>query len=167
VSVSTIDPRFDEWFSTCLQRPCQLTFFPEEQPRSVSERFQINNEQVSLADGFPFLLVGEASLADLNSKLVHPVPMNRFRPNMVFSGGLPFEEDEWKEFRIGNNRFVGVKPCGRCLVTTVDQMSGEKGTEPLSTLATYRKRGGSVYFGQNLIALDHGKISEGDSITLF
>ena len=92
--------------------------------------------------------------------------MNRFRPNLVFSGGKAFEEDEWRNFRIGRNRFVGVKPCGRCAITTVNQATGEKGVEPLATLSTYRRRDGKVYFGQNVIAIDHGEIIEGDEIVL-
>ena len=92
--------------------------------------------------------------------------MNRFRPNLVFNGGEAFEEDAWRNFTIGKNRFVGVKPCGRCVVTTVNQDTAEKGLEPLATLSTYRKRGGNVYFGQNVIAIDHEEIFEGDEIIL-
>jgi uncharacterized protein YcbX len=154
------------WFSEMMGVKCKLVSFPEENARGVDPKYKINEEQVSLADAYPFLIIGEQTLADLNRRLKQPLPMNRFRPNLVFSGGKAFEEDAWRNFRIGRNRFVGVKPCGRCAVTTVDQATGEKGVEPLATLSTYRKRDGKVYFGQNVIAIDHGEIVEGDEIVL-
>jgi hypothetical protein len=91
--------------------------------------------------------------------------MNRFRPNFVFSGGQPFEEDSWKTFSIGKNKFAGVKPCARCVLTTVNQDTADKGIEPLLTLSQYRKKENKVLFGQNLIALNHIEIHEGDEIT--
>jgi uncharacterized protein YcbX len=90
--------------------------------------------------------------------------MNRFRPNIVFTGGEPYEEDGWKNFRIGANRFAGVKPCARCVLTTIDQDTAAKGIEPLATLATYRRIENKVYFGQNLIPLNYNHIAEGDEI---
>lgn len=154
------------WFSEILSMTCKLVFFPEENVRTVDPQYALNDENVSLADGYPFLIIGEASLADLNSKMESPLPMNRFRPNFVFSGGQPFEEDHWKEFTIGSNRFLGVKPCSRCVLTTVDQETAVKGTEPLRTLATYRKWNNKIFFGQNLLAIDHTFVQEGDRITL-
>ena len=115
---------------------------------------------------YPVLIIGQSSLDDLNQRMKEPLPMNRFRPNIVFTGGEPYEEDGWKNFRIGQNRFVGVKPCSRCVLTTVNQDTGKKGIEPLATLSTYRMRNNKVYFGQNLIPLDHNEIAEGDEIVL-
>jgi uncharacterized protein YcbX len=166
VEVMEVSRESSTWFSERLGVKCKIVFFPEENGRPVDPEYRINQEQVSLADGYPFLIVGEQSLADLNKRLKQPTPMNRFRPNLVFSGGKAFEEDEWRNFRIGKNRFVGVKPCGRCAITTVNQATGEKGVEPLATLSTYRKRDGKVYFGQNVMAIDHGEIVEGDEIIL-
>lgn len=166
VEVVTLSASYDTWFSERLGRACSLVSFPQENPRPVDLRYQINNEHVSLADAYPLLIIGEQSLVDLNNRLEQPLPMNRFRPNLVFSGGQPYEEDTWKEFRVGMNRFMGVKPCARCTVPTVDQETGIRGKEPLVTLATYRKRESKVLFGQNVIAIDHGKISEGDIIEL-
>lgn len=166
VSVYEVSEVCSNWFSERLNRKCKLVSFPEENKRPVDTQYQIHGEQVSLADAYPFLIVGEASLADLNRRLKEPLPMNRFRPNFVFSGGEAFEEDAWNNFTIGKNRFVGVKPSSRCVVTTVNQETSEKGIEPLATLSTYRKRGGNVYFGQNVIAIDHEKIFEGDKIIL-
>lgn len=166
VEVMEVSQASNEWFSEKLKVRCKLVSFPEENGRAVDARYNINQEQVSLADAYPFLIIGEQSLADLNARLKQPLPMNRFRPNLIFSGGKAFDEDGWRNFRIGKNRFAGMKPCGRCAVTTVNQETGEKGVEPLTTLSTYRKREGKVYFGQNAIAIDHGEIFEGDEIVL-
>jgi uncharacterized protein YcbX len=166
VEVTEANRTLSTWFSERLGVKCKLVSFPEENGRAVDPDYKINQEQVSLADAYPFLIIGELSLADLNGRLKQPLPMNRFRPNLVFSGGTAFEEDSWRNFRIGKNQFVGVKPCSRCAVTTVNQDTAEKGIEPLATLSTYRKRDGKVYFGQNVIAIDHGKIFEGDEIVL-
>ena len=92
--------------------------------------------------------------------------MNRFRPNFVFTGGKPFEEDTWRNFRIGKNRFTGVKPCGRCTLITVDQETADRANEPLATLSTFRRTNNKVNFGQNLIAIDYYEIHDGDEIEL-
>lgn len=166
VTVHEVSRAHSVWFSARLGFTCRLVAFPELQPRSVDPDFAIRDEQVSLADGYPLLIIGEPSLHDLNQRLSIPVPMDRFRPNLVFSGGEAYEEDQWKNFSVGVNRFTGVKPCSRCVLTTVNQQSGEKGTEPLATLAGYRKKNGKVYFGQNVLAIDHKEIYEGDEITI-
>ncbi|HTH54844.1 MAG TPA: MOSC N-terminal beta barrel domain-containing protein [Cyclobacteriaceae bacterium] len=166
VEVFEVSGTYSEWFSERLQMNCRLVSFPEKNSRPVDERYQLNHEHVSLADAYPFLLIGEQSLADLNSRLKESVPMNRFRPNFVFSGGSPFDEDHWKKFSIGKNKFAVVKPCARCVLTTVNQDTGEKGVEPLLTLSQYRKKDNKVLFGQNLIAINHSEIYEGDEIVL-
>lgn len=155
-----------EWFSSLLGIKCKLVFFPEGNSRPVDPDYKINNEQVSLADAYPFLIIGQSTLDNLNEKLDEALPMNRFRPNLVFTGGVPHEEDNWKNFLVGSNRFVGVKPCARCVLITVNQDTAEKGVEPLKTLSNYRKQGSKVLFGQNLVALDHNYIRVGDSIIL-
>ena len=166
VEVCEVNPHYSLWFSKRLGVNCRLVSFPETNSRLVDDRYQINHEHVSLADAYPFLAIGEQSLADLNSRLDTPVPMNRFRPNLVFSGGQPYDEDKWKGFKVGQNKFAAVKPCARCVLTTVNQDTGEKGIEPLATLSKYRKQENKVLFGQNIIAIDHGKIHEGDKIIL-
>ncbi|MEQ1588378.1 MAG: MOSC N-terminal beta barrel domain-containing protein [Cyclobacteriaceae bacterium] len=166
VEAAEVSHVYSQWFSDQLRIKCKLVFFPETNRRDVDPDFAIKNEQVSLADAYPFLIIGQASLDDLNKRLRNPVPMNRFRPNFVFTGGAAHEEDSWKEFRIGRNRFIGVKPCSRCVLTTVDQLTGVKGREPLATLATYRKQGSKIKFGQNLLAIDYDEIQEGDEIEL-
>lgn len=166
VDVVEVDEKLSKWFSDHLAMNCKLVSFPEKNPRPVDPKYKVNDEQVSLADAYPFLIIGQSSLDDLNRRLAEPVPMNRFRPTFVFTGGEPYEEDAWREFNIGENKFVGVKPCARCVLTTVNQDTAQKGTEPLYTLSTYRKRDSKVLFGQNLVALDHGVVNVGDKITL-
>jgi uncharacterized protein len=164
VDAIEVDPELSRWFSQHLNTKCKLLSFPETNPRPVDSQYKVNDEHVSLADAYPFLIIGQSSLDDLNSRMQIPLPMNRFRPNFVFSGGEPFEEDAWKDFQIGKNRFIGVKPCARCVLTTVNQDTAEKGIEPLVTLSTYRKQGNKILFGQNLVAVDHLEVNEGDKI---
>lgn len=166
VSAIEVDPAHSDWFSERLGIACRLVYFPEENTRPVDPEYAVNYEQVSLADAYPFLIIGQGSMDALNSRLSVPLPINRFRPNLVFSGGLPHEEDSWKDFTIGSARFVGVKPCARCAVTTINQDTGEKGDEPLRTLSSYRKHDGKIYFGQNLVTVGASEVSVGDDISL-
>jgi uncharacterized protein YcbX len=138
----------------------------ESTQRKVSPKYAVNDESVSFADGMPYLILGQESLDDLNSRLEKPVPMDRFRPNIVFSGGQPYVEDSWKKIRIGAVRFQVVKPCARCVLTTIDQETGLQGKEPLKTLAGYRTLGNKVYFAQNMVALETGTIRIGDQIRM-
>jgi uncharacterized protein YcbX len=166
VTAFEVNPDSSAWFSDSLETSCRLVYFPEQNSRPVDPKYNVNNEQVSLADGYPFLIIGQSSLDYLNTKLTHPLPMNRFRPNFVFTGGEPNEEDTWRNFTIGNNRFVGVKPCARCAIPTINQDTAEKGIEPTRTLAMYRKKDNNILFGQNLLAVDHLHVKEGDLITI-
>ncbi len=161
----------NNWFSDILQTNCRLVLMPEETRRKVNYLYAVNkDDHVSFADGYPFLLIGESSLDDLNSRLETPVPMNRFRPNFVVSGAESFAEDGWKRIKIGENIFHIVKPSERCVITTIEQNTGEKqGVEPLKTLASFRipKRSlkQKIFFGQNLIAEKEGEIIKiGDEI---
>ena len=165
VSVLEVSTKVSSWFSEHLSMPCRLVAFPEGHTRIVDLRYNLGESQVSLADGYPLLIIGQASLDDLNSRMEVPLPMNRFRPNVVFTGGDPYVEDEWKQFKIGSSTFAAVKPCGRCVLPTVDQDTGIMGREPLATLNKYRKRDGKVYFGMNLIPIDCNLIKVGDEIS--
>lgn len=166
VDVMEVDPVISQWFSQHMNFDCRLVQFPEGNPRPVDPAYSVDDEDVSLADAYPFLIIGQSSLDDLNRRLRDAVPMNRFRPNFVFTGGQPYEEDEWRDFTMGSNRFRGVKPCSRCVLTTVNQDTGEKGTEPLATLSTYRKKGNKVLFGQNVVGFDKNILRVGDRITV-
>src|ERR1700743_3821199 len=134
---------------------------PDATQRQTDLNYTDAGHYTSFADGYPFLLIGEASLEELNSRLDHPLPMNRFRPNIVFTGGAPFEEDEMTHFSIGDVQFQGVKLCARCVMTTINQDTAEKGKEPLRTLARYRANGHKILFGQNLIHPGLGQIAGG------
>ncbi|HEY9844850.1 MAG TPA: MOSC domain-containing protein, partial [Candidatus Caenarcaniphilales bacterium] len=101
---------------------------------------------------------------DLNRRLVDPLPLNRFRPNLVVSGCQPFAEDSWHRMRIGEVNFHGVKPCPRCVITTINQMTAAKGQEPLQTLATYRRVKDGVIFGQNLVHTGPGEVRLGNVV---
>ena len=164
VRVLEVSEPISHWFSEHLGKPCRLVFFPEENPRPVEKDYWPNDDHVSLADAYPLLLIGEESLADLNSRLAAPVGMNRFRPNLVFSGGAPFAEDTWAEFRISDNRFKAVKPCARCVLTTVNPETAETGPEPLRTLSRYRRTDNKVLFGQNIVIIEASEIKTGDRI---
>lgn len=158
----------NEWFSKALGMSVRLVYMPENSRREVDKKYAITgNEITSFSDAYPFLVIGQSSLDDLNSRLKESVKMNRFRPNLVFKGGKAYEEENWYEVQIGKATFWGVKPCARCIMTTVDPDSGEKsGKDPLFTLSTYRKAGKRVLFGQNLLVSVLEKIHVGDVINV-
>ena len=164
VQVAEASDDLSKWFSGLLNTDCKLVAFPEDNPRRVDPEYSINDENVSLADAYPYLIIGQSSLNDLNQRLDTAVPMNRFRPNFVFTGAAPYAEDSWKNLSIGHVRFAAVKKSDRCILTTVDQDSATRGAEPLRTLSLYRKQGNKIFFGQNLVALDQGIVSVGDAI---
>jgi MOSC domain-containing protein len=154
------------WFSQFLDCPCSLVYMSEETVRPADPAYAADGVRVSFADAFPFLLLSEESLADLNTRLAQPVPMNRFRPNLVASGGGPYWEDALGDFSIGAIGFRAVKPCARCVLTTTDQATAARGPEPLRTLSTYRKQGSGVLFGQNLVHRGRGRLTVGDSLRM-
>ena len=137
--------------------------------RPIDRRHAPDGGTVSFADGFPALLATRASLDDLNRRLAAPVPMARFRPNLVVEGADPWDEDRWRRLRIGDATFSVARPCQRCAVTTVDPLTGERPdpTEPLRTLATFRRdAGGGVMFGQNLLPETGGRLRVGDAVEI-
>lgn len=155
-----------EWLSSYLKVDARLVFMPQDGIRPVNPQYATHTDDtVSFADGYPILIASQESLDDLNSRLEIPLPMNRFRPNLVVSGCGPFEEDTWQRIRIGEVEMALIKPCARCEVTTIDQQSLVKGKEPLKTMATFRRVGGTkVMFGMNVIPLNEAKIRVGDSV---
>jgi uncharacterized protein YcbX len=161
----------NRWFSEALGTECRLVAMPEGGHRAINPIYAVRQfkDEVSYADGYPFMLLSRASLDDLNSRLAEAVPMNRFRPNFVIADTEPFAEDKWKIIRIGSTVFHVVKPSERCVLTTVDQEKGEKtGKEPLRTLSIFRTFKSKVLFGQNLIAENTGDaIKVGDRVEVF
>jgi hypothetical protein len=155
-----------DWFSSVLERPCRLVRFPEDAVRAVSKQHTALDARVGFADGYPALLLSEASLTDLNSRMKERMTMDRFRPNIVVRDCEPYAEDGWKRIRIGDLVLDVVKPCDRCSITTVDPRSGVAGKEPLATLADYRKRDGKVLFGQNCVHHEPGSVRVGDEVEI-
>jgi uncharacterized protein YcbX len=153
----------NKWFTEAIGINCCLVYMPDTTKRMTNPDYA-KNKIVSFADGYSFLIIGEESLNELNNRLVVPFPMNRFRPNLVFNGGDSFDEDNWKAVRIGNVEFNVVKPCSRCSVTTVNQETGDRGKEPLTTLAQFRSNNGQVLFGQNMVCERTGTVNVGDEI---
>ena len=154
------------WLSQFLQVECRLVRLAEDHVRPVDPAYATSAaDQVGFADGYPCLLIAEESLADLNARLSEPLPMNRFRPNIVVAGGgAPYLEDRWRRVSIGPVVFQLVKPCARCVITTTDQETAMRGREPLTTLATYRRAERGVMFGQNLIHEGLGTIRRGQRV---
>jgi uncharacterized protein YcbX len=154
----------DAWLSEVLEQPCRLVFMPDSLSRRVDPDYATETDRTAFSDGFPLMLLSEASLAELNGRLQVPVSMRRFRPNLVVAGCEPFAEDGWKRLRIGDMTFRVVKPCSRCIITTIDPATAERGTEPLQTLSEYRRRGNKVYFGQNLLHDAEGRLAVGMTV---
>jgi uncharacterized protein YcbX len=160
----------DGWLSEYLGDALRLVYMPPESRRFSNPHYAGPDRQVGFADGYALLAISQASLDDLNRRLAArghaPLPMNRFRPNIVVVGSAPYAEDGWRDIRVGEARLRGVKPCGRCEVTTTDQSTGEvRGPEPLATLATYRDSAEfGVMFGMNCVTVAPGTIAVGDPV---
>jgi uncharacterized protein YcbX len=159
-----VEPTGSRWLSAHLGRPCRLVYMPDDVVRAVNPDRAPSGHRVGFQDGYPFLLVSEASLADISQRVGAPMAARRFRPNLVIRGFEPFEEDTVTELSIGELRFSNVKPCERCVVVTIDPETAEAGKEPLATLATYRRTDAGVTVGVNLIHHDRGRVRIGDAV---
>lgn len=157
-----------DWLSRFMGKSVRLVHVPLERARTTEAGYGRDDDKVAFADGFPLLLIGQASLDDLSSKVGRSLDMLRFRPNLVIEGSAAFAEDGWKRIRIGDIEFRVVKPCSRCILTTVDPHTGvrDERREPLTTLSTYRKQDGEVMFGQNLVNDSEGVLEVGMPVTL-
>lgn len=156
----------DAWLSRALGRPARLVHMDGRARRAVDPDHALPGDEVGFADGFPLLLVGQSSLDALNTRLPAPVPMARFRPNLVVEGAAAHAEDGWRRIRIGGIAFDVAKPCTRCVFTTVDPASGtfDPSGQPLAELKAYRRTPKGVTFGVNLIARGSGTLREGDAV---
>lgn len=156
------DPAADRWLADFLGCDCRLVLLPGDSIRRVDAAYADTRDRVGFADGFPFLLISQASLDDLNRRMAEPLSMERFRPNLVVSGCVPYAEDNWRRIAIGGIEFRVVKPCSRCIIPTIDPETGARsGQEPLATLSAYRMQEKRVYFGQNLIHDGTGRLATG------
>lgn len=168
VAATSAQADADAWISDYLGFAAQFVFMADDCERPVDQKYARLGDQVSFADGFPMLLISQAALDDLNGRLASPVPMLRFRPNLVIANTAPHAEDGWRAIRIGEVAFDVVKPCVRCVLTTVDPATGviDPTGEPLRTLITYRRGPKGVTFGQNLIPRGAGTIRIGDQVSI-
>jgi len=157
-----------QWFSDWLGASVRLVHIAQGVQRKLNPQYAVNaDDHTGFADGYPILIISEESLQDLNSRLAAgPVPMNRFRPNVVVKGCEPFAEDTWNKIKIGDVKLAVVKPCTRCVVTTIDKETLEQKKEPLKTLAKYRKHKLGTIFGQNVIPLNGGRLQLGMSVDI-
>lgn len=154
-----------QWFSDWLGADVRLVHIADGYKRLVNEKWAVRaDDHTSFSDGYPILIASEEGLADLNSQLESPVPMNRFRPNIVVKGGNAFVEDTWNRIRLGDVELAVVKPCARCVVTTIDKETLVQSKEPLKTLTKFRKQELGVIFGQNVIPLNEGSIQLGMTV---
>ena len=155
-----------QWFSDWLGASVRLVHIADGFRRKLNPQYAVSEEDhTGFADGYPILLVSEESLQDLNTRLAEgPVPMNRFRPNLVVKGCEPYAEDTWNKIKIGDVELAVVKPCPRCVVTTIDKDTLERSKEPLKTLATYRRHPLGAIFGQNVIPINEGNLWLGMSV---
>jgi len=168
VRAAAAGPAADAWFSRFLGRPVRLVHLDDPTRRQVDPEFSAPEDRVSFADGYPLLLTSMASLDALNQWLAEDgqpgVPMTRFRPSVVVAGSAPWAEDGWRRIRIGTVPFRVAKPCGRCVVTTIDQQTADRGRQPLAMLGRRRRFGQQLVFGQNLIPDTTGTIRIGDPV---
>jgi len=164
-----------QWLSQFLEKKCRLVYFPENEIRQVDLEYAEHGDKTAFSDGFPLLLISEASLEDLNSRLASKqqksVEMRRFRPNIVVSGCEPFAEDKWQRIKIGETVLRVVKPCSRCVIPNIDPETGIRGTEPSQTLKEYRRQehpliGNKIFFGQNVIAENIGQFAVNMPVTI-
>ncbi len=154
------------WLSTVLECACRLHYLPEDSRRAVDPTYARSGDQVGFADGFPLLLIAEASLQAFNAELSIAIGSERFRANIVVAGCAPYAEDEWRRVRIGSIEFDVVKPCSRCVIPSIDPITATRQPIVSTTLARLRRRGDAVYFGQNIIHRGLGTIRCGDSVVV-
>jgi uncharacterized protein YcbX len=168
VQATTCGGEADAWLTEALREPCRLVYLDDPARRPVRAPYRSNGETVAFTDGFPVLLTSLDSLADLNQRLATPIRISRFRGNIVIGGSAPWAEDGWTKIRIGTATFRVVKPCDRCIITTIDQETGERPDkrEPLRTLASFRRDPRGVMFGQNLIPTSAGHVATGDRVVV-
>jgi uncharacterized protein len=170
VMAAAAGPAADSWFSGYLGRAVRLVYLDDPTRRAVDPEYGAAGDVVSFADGYPLLLTSAGSLDELGRWLTEdgdqPVPMNRFRPNVVVAGASPWAEDGWRRVRIGAVTFRVVKPCGRCVTTTIDQATAEVGRQPLHMLGRHRRFGQMLAFGQNMIPDAPGVIRVGDPVQI-
>ncbi len=172
VEAHSVSQQIDSWFSNVLGSNAKLVYMPENSMRPVDTNsgFKPLDKFVSFADAYPFMMIGEASVQDLNDRYKgnQKFTIERFRPNIVFSGGYPNQEDEIEDFIINGVQFTGLENCARCTIPTVNPETGQvdKNIEPLATLSKYRLQNKKVNFGRNVVHSGAGTVHVGDELFL-
>jgi len=170
VEAKSVGEEADEWFSQRLGIRCRMVYMPASSMRPVdpTSGYAPAGKFTSFADAYPFMMLGEVSINDLNSRMQIPLVIERFRPNIVFSGGEPYQEDNLEEFTIGTVGFTGLENCGRCMIPNVDPETSipNRDRKPIKTLSGYRMHNKKIEFGQNLVHTGTGLISTGDEILI-
>ncbi len=162
----TTNLEVDQWVSNFLEIDCKLVYQPENIVRPVDPDYATDTDKVNFSDGFPFLIVSDASLTALNKEMELPLPMQRFRPNLVISNCEPYTEDSWRKIQINDICFRLPKACSRCSVPTIDTKTAQTNKEPLTTLSRLRRWNNKVFFGQNALHDISGELSVGNSVSI-
>jgi len=151
------------WLSGWLGKAVRLVYCPQQRARYLPNGYGTDRDRAAFPDGFPLLLIGQASLDELDRRVGRPMDMLRFRPNLVVQGAEAFAEDGWKRIRIGTVEFRVLKPSVRCIFTTIDPATGQRSPdrEPMTTLRTFREKEGDILFGQNLAVDGDGDLEVG------
>lgn len=166
IDAQLADAAASDWLSRRFNAELRLVYCPDDAERAVDEAYAPPGRRVAFADGFPLLVVGQASLDALNARLTTPVPMDRFRPNLVVSGAEAHAEDRWKRIRIGDTEVNLVKPCSRCAIPSINQLTGERDPDINRVLASYRRRDGIIYFGMNALVPAGAQLRAGDPVEI-
>ena len=166
VKGNRIDHPVNDWLSEKLEKKVQLVYMPHETVRQVDPEYAQLGERVGFADGFPFLIISEASVEFLSEKVGYALDVQRFRPNIVISGCDAFAEDKWQQIQIGEIVFDLVKPCSRCVIPTIDLVTGQKQPEVMRAMLMYRKQGNKVMMGQNALHRGEGIIQVGEEVKI-
>lgn len=161
-----VNAEINNWFSNQLNKQVQLVKMTSITKRVKKFLKPPFTTPLSLADGYPFLVLGSSSMECLNEKLEQPISHDRFRCNIYINTNSPHCEDEWNKIQIGSAIFKNIKPCARCMIPSINQQTGKLGKEPLKTLSQYRKVGNKINFGSNMILTEPGFISIGDTIKI-
>lgn len=166
IDAACADATAGTWLTRYLGFPARLVHMDDAAHRPIDPDFATPGDEVSFADAYPLLVISQAALDGLNARLARPVPMARFRPNLVVAGSVAHDEDTWRRVRIGGIEFEAVKACTRCVFTTLDPATGTRDPDggPLTTLKTYRRTPAGITFGMNLIPRGIGTLRIGDPV---
>jgi uncharacterized protein YcbX len=154
------------WLSAILNKEVRLVYMDDSEHRQVDLEYVDKGVRTGFADGFPFLLISQASIDFISEKVGYGISVQRFRPNIVVSGCQPFEEDGWRKIKIGQIEFDIVKSCSRCVIPTINLQTAEKDKAVMQVMLDYRKKGAEVFVGQNLVHRQLGILRAGQPVTV-